>query len=220
MNTITSAGNNTTYTNNTSGGAASQAVSGEPSSSDNGDESAAASDDIQLSSRAQKIQKLNEEFFPSGPQSIRITSDFVARLHEYELISSEDAESISQGITQTKKDGTETNSLEELASFTQRLTEELEESDPGNSLINILKQAREIIEAWEGDNPKAMSAVTSVANTLENFKHSPAIEELSLSDQRHIMELELAMNVAQRMSPAPEMSGKINHYLDILNQSR
>ena len=65
-----------------------------------------------------------------------------------------------------------------------------------------------------------MSTVAAVANSLEEYKGSPGMDTLSQSDQHSILELELAMHVAQKLNPVPEMSGKINHYLDVLKQSR
>ena len=127
---------------------------------------------------------------------------------------------MSQGAMQLSQNGEQTDTLEQLATFTQKLAEELEESDAGNTLIDTLNKAHEIIDGWEGDNPAAMSTVAAVASSLEEFKGSPDMDALSQSDQHSLLELELAMHVAQKLNPVPEMSGKINHYLDVLKQSR
>lgn len=219
MNTISSNTNNSTYTQTSGSGstAKSSASDTDPTSTSNTGSTAEKSD-INLSTRSQKIQKLNEEFFPNGPQSIKITSAFITRLHEYGLISEAEAKSLNPS-GKSNEDET-TNSLGELSLFIERFNQELEEQDSSNPLIDTLEKSHSIIEAWESTNPASMEKLSEVMAEMAAFNGSEAFEALEVEDQKSMLELELAMNVAQKLNPAGNVSQKINSYLNILNGNR
>jgi len=219
MNTISSSSSDATYSQGSSSAAtASTAASTKETESAATDSKKTDENNIHLSTRAQKIQKLNEEFFPGGPKSIRITPDFVARLHEYGLISAADADSLSPAARANSSEAE--SSLAELSLFTQNFGEELAESDPDNSLITTLNKAHSIIDAWEGDDPASMSEVTQVIAELATFNGSPALETLDHDDQKSMLELELAMNIAKKLNPQGNVSQEINSYMNILKEYR
>lgn len=213
MSTISSISNDSTYSLGERSTTA--AVAPTPASKSNGTAVADAEqtdNNVQLSTRAQKIQKLNEEFFPSGPKNIRITPDFVARLQEYGLISAADAESLSPGNSES------TSSLEELSLFAERYSSRLEEEDPDSNLITTLNKANSIIDAWESSDPNSMAELNTVLVALTEFNDSPMQETLNYDDQKSMRELELAMNIAQKLNPESNVSQEINSYLNILKQ--
>lgn len=219
MNTISSTSSDPTYSQGSQAAATASTVASTKDAESSAAEGKETDDDnIQLSTRAQKIQKLNEEFFPSGPKSIRITPDFVARLHEYGLISASEAESLTPAAR--IGEGETTNSLEELSAFTERFSAELEEDKPGSSLIATLNNAHSIIDAWEGDDRASMADVKQVIAELAEFNGSPELESLDYDDQKSMLELELAMNIAQKLNPVGNVSQEINSYLNILREYR
>lgn len=218
MNTISSTSSDPTYSQGSSSAAASTVASTQQAESAATSSKPTDDDNIQLSTRAQKIQKLNEEFFPGGPKTIRITPDFVARLHEYGLISASDAESLSPAAR--LGEGETANTVEELAVFAKRFSAELEEDQPSSSLIATLNKARSVIDAWEGSDRASMAEVKQVIAELAEFNGSPGLESLDHDDQKSMLELELAMNIAQKLNPAGNVSQEINSYLNILKEYR
>jgi len=219
MNTISSSNSDTTYSQGSSSAATASTVASTKEVETAATGSKQADDDnIQLSTRAQKIQKLNEEFFPGGPKSIRITPDFVARLHEYGLISAADADSLSPAARASSSEAE--SSLDELFLFTQDFGEELAESDPDNSLITTLNKAHSIIDAWEDNDPAPMTELTQVIAELATFNGSAELESLDHSDQKSMLELELAMNIAKKLNPQSNVSQEINSYMNILKEYR
>jgi len=219
MNTISSSSSDATYSQGSSSAATASTVASTKEAESAATDSKKADDDnIHLSTRAQKIQKLNEEFFPGGPKSIRITPDFVARLHEYGLISAADAESLSPAARANSSEAE--SSLAELSLFTQDFGEELAEREPGSSLIATLNKAHSIIDAWEGNDPASMSEVTQVIAELATFNGSAELETLDHDDQKSMLELELAMNIAKKLNPQGNVSQEINSYMNILKEYR
>jgi len=219
VNTISSNNSNPSYTQSSSSGSTTKSSASDTNSASSGlADSTSEKSDINLSTRSQKIQKLNEEFFPSGPQSIKITSAFITRLHEYGLITEAEANSLSPSTDSTQ--GETTNSLGELSLFIERFNQELEEQDPNNPLIDTLEKSHSIIEAWESTNPASMEKLNEVMAEMATFNGSEAFEALEIEDQKSMLELELAMNVAEKLNPAGNVSQKINSYLNILNGSR
>ncbi len=59
---------------------------------------------VQISSRAQNIQKLNEEFFSHGFQSFTISQSFIDRIEEYSLITAEEASNLSANVISSDSD--------------------------------------------------------------------------------------------------------------------
>jgi len=218
MNTISSSSSDATYSQSSSATTASTVASTKDAEKAATDSKQADDDNIQLSTRAQKIQKLNEEFFPGGPKSIRITPDFVARLHEYGLISAADADSLSPAARANSSDAE--SSLDELSLFTQDFADELAENDPDSSLISTLNKAHSIIDAWEGNDPASMTEVTQVIAELATFNGSGELESLDHGDQKSMLELELAMNIAKKLNPQGNVSQEINSYMNILKEYR
>jgi len=222
MNTISSTTSDAAYSqgsSSTGAATASTAASTQEADSATTNGNQTPDDNIQISTRAQNIQKLHEEFFPSGPKSIRITPDFVSRLYEYELISASEAESLSPA-TETNDSSETTSSVAELSEFTQRFGDVLEQSEPGDSLIATLDKAHSIIDAWQRDDPASMTEVQQVIADLTAFNASPEFDSLDHEDQKSMLELELAMSIAKKLNPENNVSQEINSYLDILNKYR
>jgi len=172
-------------------------------------------DSVEISTRSQKIQKLSQEFFPGGAQEIRITPAFISRLQEYELISASEAASLnaSKGIA----DEETADSLGELADFVDSFSEKLEKQESDTSLIATLNQASLVLNSWEDNNRANSDALNNVVQELSLVTASEEFEAFSVEERKSLLELELAMNVAQRLSPESNVSEKVNQYLSVLS---
>lgn len=187
----------------------------------NADTSSSDKSTIELSTRAQKIQKLNAEFFPAGPQSLIITTAFIERLEEYGFLNAGEAQKLSSAAAATSStSGQSAQPLGELSTFIDGLTDELKGSDLGNSLISVLQKAQLVINNLDGSNPPStVIDIKTIFAELEQFTSSDEMHSLSNNDKRSLQQLELALQVADKLGPEDSSSEKINKYLSILNQS-
>ena len=132
--------------------------------------------DVKLSSRAQKIQKLNEDFFPGGYKMIKVTSDFIGRLEEYGFLSSEEAEKFTSKIKPTTEQ-LESVNLGDLSDFIGQFKNKLENDDPDNSLIAALQKADYIVNNFDSQTMKA--DIKTVINELNKYSNSEQAQNLS-----------------------------------------
>jgi len=174
-----------------------------------------AADNVQISTRSQKIQKLSQEFFPGGPHEIKITPAFISRLQEYELISASEAETLNSSAALA--DDETTDNLGQLAEFLDSFTEKLRKQDGDSSLIETLNQANSVLESWKDNTRPDTETLTKVVQELSLITASEEFGEFSVEDRKSLLELELAMNVAQKLNPESNVSEKVNQYLNILN---
>lgn len=178
-----------------------------------------AQSEIQLSSRAVKIQKLNEEFFKDGAENFTISSQFVSRLTEYGLISQVDADMLSPLTTQEKdeseKEGTPLN---ELKAFIRDFSEGLDEATDSR-LIDTLSKAGQVLDNFDGSQPNPLDVNTrQLAFGLHQFNGSEAAESLASKEKEALKKLELAMRLADRLNPQAVTAGRMNSYLDTLSR--
>ena len=173
---------------------------------------------IELSTRAQKIQKLNEEFFSGGPQSLKITPAFIERLKEYGFLSAEEASKLSP--TSVSDNEELTGTLGELTDFIDRFNSQLKDVDSNDSLIITLQKAKSIINNFDGSTPSTMATdIKTVTAELSQYRNSEAAGSLSEEDQKSLKQLELTLKIADKLNPENLSSQKVNHYLSVLGQS-
>jgi len=173
---------------------------------------------VELSTRAQKIQKLNEEFFPAGPQSVKITPAFIERLKEYGFISSDEASKLSPSVASS--DEGPANTLGELSHFIDLFSSEVKASDPENSLITTLQKAKSIINNFDGSKPSSMASdIKTVTAELNQYSKSTEAQTLSNDDKSSLDQLELALKIADKLNPENLSSSKINDYLSVFGRS-
>lgn len=182
-----------------------------PSSSD-------SSRSVELSTRAQKIQKLNEEFFSAGPQSVSITPEFLQRLAEYGFLSTDEASKLSPSTV--SPDESTTRTLGELSDFIDRFSHEVKKADPENSLISTLQKAKSIINNFDGSKPSSLASdIKTVGAELNQYLNSAAGSALNSEDKSSLNQLEVALKIADRMNPENLTSKKINDYLSVLSRT-
>lgn len=169
--------------------------------------------DVSLSTRAQKIQALNEEFFPSGPSSVTISSEFIERLKEYGLISSEDAQQLTSSLTDNS-DGEDTITLEKLSAETQDLISVLQQVEGTQNAANTLKEAQDVINSFDQFN-SSTTELNNLSDSIKQFRLSSTADTLSASQQQTLKELELTLSVAAKLNPDTVSSAVINQYLAV-----
>lgn len=170
-------------------------------------------DDIKLSTRAQKIQKLNEEFFPNGPGSLRITGDFIQRLYDYGFISQSEAENLGGRIADSELP----KNLENISNNLSIISDRVKLIDSSDSLIDILKRSDAILNNLDGSNPSELAKdISSVNAELANYLNSDDAEKLTDDEKKALDELSVALRIADRMNPANLSTSKLNQYLSFL----
>ncbi len=176
-----------------------------------------ASTQVDLSSRASKMQKLNEEFFPGGPKTVTITPEFIQRLSEYGLISSEEAAKLDTTTSDTQQAH---EPLDQISSFIDDLTDKTLQQDPQSSLINTLSKAKTVIDGF-GISASAMNTdIKTIIAELNLFKQSEQGLLLSNEDKSNLEKLDMALQIADQMNPNNNSSQQLSSYVDIYNQAQ
>lgn len=170
---------------------------------------------LALSERAQKIQKLNEEFFQGGPRSVQITPEFIQRLEEYGFLKTSEADSFLSQLqsTPTSTEGT----LGELSDFIDGYLANSENQN--ESLAEILNKAKSIINNLDGSNPSSLALdIKTTSAELTQFLNSEEGKQLSESDKSQFEQLNMALKIADKLEPENLSSAKVNQYLQVMGQ--
>ncbi|WP_019531693.1 hypothetical protein [Dasania marina] len=168
---------------------------------------------VQISSRAQKIQKLNEEFFSDGPRAIKITPALIDRLAEYGLITQQEANKLGTGLA---TDSGENNSaVAELSSFIDSYVASVEQLDPEHGIIDTLRQAQSVLDNF--NLPTANSRNIDIPQVVEQLQsHMDEVAAaLPQRDQQSFSQLLLALGVANVLTPGVNSTTQIDKYLAV-----
>ena len=177
-----------------------------------------ASDQVSISPRAEKIQKLNDEFFPSGPSSVKITPDFIQRLNEYELISDADSQKFLNQLD-SKPSGT-TNTLGQISSFIEIFQEELTTLDKEHPLLATLSEAKSIVDDMaSGHASYSSEEIGSVMNTLKAFQESEEGQVLSKEHQDALQEVQDILAIIQKFNSGQSSNDATKQYASVFSQS-
>ena len=164
-----------------------------------------------MSSRAYKVQQLNEEFFPRGPGSLKITPEFIQRLQEYGFITTKEADNLG-ALQNTASEQTE--SLDELSSAIEALSERLKQEEGNEDLVGLLARSRAIINNLDGSKPSSLTAnIKAVSSELTAYLSSGEVAQLTPQEKESLQELNLALRIADRMNPKNISSAKLSSYL-------
>ena len=216
MQTITSASQNSTNQANTSnavGVTAATTKQGETSDT----EASKESQKVAFSDRAQKIQKLNEEFFEGGPRSVKITPEFIQRLQEYGFIDKSQASQLTSSANTIAAE--DKSSLGQLSSFIDTYSSKLKSADSNDSFIETLNKAKSIINNFDGSKPSTLATdIKTVSAELTQYLSSHA-NEISEENKQQLEELNLALKIADNLKPDNLSSSKVNDYLKVLGGS-
>lgn len=176
-----------------------------------------ANDQVSISPRAEKIQKLNEEFFPSGAQSVKITPDFIQRLNDYELISDSDAQKFLQQLDE-KPSGT-SNTLGQIMTFIEQFQTELETVDENHPLLGPLNDALNIVrDMADGKASYSADEIGSTMNSLKEFSASDAGIALSGDHQDTLQEVHDILGIIQSFNSDKLSNPATQQYSAIFSQ--
>lgn len=173
----------------------------------------AKADTVNISTRAQRIQQLNEEFFSGDPREFTVTSEFIQRLQEFELITAEEASSLGQTVSRDSL--SDSSSVGELSLFIDSFTDTVKEIAPDNNIIGILQQAQSVLDNFNTPTPSSLDInIPQVIEQLQDYIGTEA-QTLPASDQRDFEQLFLALEIADKLTPGTNTIAEINSYLAI-----
>lgn len=168
-------------------------------------------DKVDISTRAQKIQQLNKEFFSSGVKTFKITQDFILRLKEYEFITAEEANKLSSNSATDNSDDDST--VSELSNFIDSFTTDIQEGSP---IIKILQQAQTVLDNFNSPSQSSLNInIPQINNQLQSYIDSS--EQPAESDRKQLEQLVLALDVANILTPGTNTTAQIDSYLAIIN---
>jgi hypothetical protein len=176
-------------------------------------------DSIQLSTRAQKIQKLNQEFFPDGPHSLRITPGFIQRLQEFGFISNSEAEGFGANLASNAlSSGNELpGTIGDISRNIEAITQRVSRINSEDDLVGILQRSDAILQNLDGSKPNALASdIRTVNAELSNYLNSTEADELTEQEKSALNELNTALKVADKLNPANLSTQKLNQYLAFL----
>ncbi|MFA7555962.1 MAG: hypothetical protein WCY88_17090 [Spongiibacteraceae bacterium] len=216
MTTITSTNINQSLINSDQANATQQTTAAETlPANETPAEPTTTQDTVEISTRAQKIQKLNDEFFFGDPRAVKITPELIDRLAEYGLISAKDAESL--GGTKGTDSSAPAETIGELTRFIDSFTTTAERVDSEHSIINILQQAQTVLDNFNAPTAASLAVnIPSVSTQLHNYIDATA-EQLPDSDVQNLKQLVSALGIANALTPGVNTTEEINNYLTVYN---
>ncbi|WP_415890969.1 hypothetical protein ACMXYV_06665 [Neptuniibacter sp. SY11_33] len=177
--------------------------------------STASTQPSNLSDRAQKIQKLNEEFFTGGPRSVKITPSFIQRLNEYGFLNDSEA---SRYLTDQQSLGTaQDDTVGQLSDFIDDFSSKLNEESSENSLVATLEKAKTVLDNLGNTNSNSALDIKTTSAELTQYLNSDDAKTLSKEDKDHLSQLQMVLGIADTLQPDNLSRSKLNDYVRILN---
>jgi len=175
---------------------------------------------VTLSSEAQQLQKLREEFFSSGPIRFSDISALVQRLEEYGFINEAEAQSLNTGGRGGRPIEGNTSELDRINDFIEQLSGELRADTPDSPLIDTLEQANELIDNFDSlQSPQRSADIKTTLAELSQFLESDAANSLEDDNLSRLEQLQQALRIADRLQPGDLSSQDLNRYLSLANRS-
>ncbi len=216
MSTINSIGLNSTVVTNSQTTASQQAdsISSSVNSTSLQTKTTDATSNVEISTRAQKIQALNEEFLSGGPQSLVITTEFIERLEEYGFITSEQATNFA--TTLSDDDTEDHQTVSGLSNFLEDYIDKITQSDSANNtLIEALQNAQTVLDNFNTPNEQSKSInIVQVSQQLKNHI-AGANGQLSESEKQALTQVTSALDIANVLTPGKNNTAQINSYLSL-----
>ena len=195
--------NNTTASSNTANDGTT--VSAESSTS--------TGDSVTVSTRAQKLQQLSEEFFSGGLMQMKDMPALVQRLEEYGFITSNEAESIGFDSSEGSLDG----ELGEMSSFIDLLAEQLADDENNNGILTALDNAKSVIESFDqSQSPIAKTELNITIAEITDFLSSSRSDALAEEDKQYLEQLNTVLKISDKLQQDQLSSESINRYLSFL----
>lgn len=170
---------------------------------------------VNISTRAQKIKQLNEDFFSSGSRSFKVTTEFIDRLKEYGFLSAGEADKLTANTNLNKTEDGDTKTIAELSKFIDSYVQSIKNVAPESPLLEVFGQAKTILDNL--NNPTEASLAIDTHQLIEQLKNynQTSTEALPKADQQSLNELVLALSLANVLNPGKTTSSEINRYLEV-----
>lgn len=182
--------------------------------------------DIVVSSRAQKLRALSQEFFANQDFSSANIAGLTERAYEYGLISesqykqlqsSEAKKEVSTGQSSDKTSQSLAKELESLSEVLAKRNNEvpLEERQDVKPITDVLMEAAKIMQDPESAITKEQfekDIERSIFN-LNVIMDSDSFENLPLSERKTVTDAASALNVIEKLAPRNVTNNKVNQYL-------
>jgi hypothetical protein len=183
---------------------------------------------LYLSSRAQKINAISEEFFSGDTFNFNDVESLKERVYQLGLISKNQYTALTNSSTEPSAQSE--NSTLGLTNFIGNLLERLQsddntqsnESEPAQesealtALIKALEAAKEIIsnidEAKRDTNFK--TTLNETLSLLKQTIEAPTFEQIPLDDKVALTKVYQTLEIVDQLSPQRLNNEKLNKYID------
>ena len=169
-------------------------------------------DYINVSTRAEKLNLLSEEFFSRGTIQLKELPALVERLEEYGFISADDARGLENnlGVSDNSEEG-ETN---ETAAVIDSLIDMLAKEEGNTGVVTALGNAKSIIESIDRpQSPISKAELSQSISEIETFLGSDRSESLTNGEKQQLAQLGMIMKISDQFQQDQLSTNSINHYL-------
>ncbi|GHE86448.1 hypothetical protein [Thalassotalea profundi] len=193
------------------------------------------STNLYLSSRAQKINSISQEFFSGGSLSVENIDSLKERVYQLGLISKQEYASLTNtelsekelaaaealpnqnianfiGDFLTRLDETDAGKIEK-----SEIDEPLEESETLILLKSTLLTAKDILSDVEQakTNSNFKESLASTLSFLQETISADAFEKMPLDDKVGLSKTYQALEIVDKISPQRLSNDKLNRYLEV-----
>lgn len=170
-------------------------------------------DKLEISTRAQKTQKLNEEFFSGSIESFTISQEFIERLEEYGFITADQASNLGANAETTES--SDNSTIGELTKFIDSFSASVNKIDPNNSLIDALQQAKTVLSNFNSPTQSSQNVnIVQISSQIQSYIGT-ANENLPETDKKALNQLVSALDIANILTPGKNTTSQIESYLAI-----
>lgn len=199
---------------------------------------------LYLSSKAQKLNALTDEFFSGKGISSFDVDALVERVYQYGLISKSEYSGLSDknatnvnaiGSGQPSEKISTQTLVDFIDDFQQRLehsedddevssdttTEQAEQVEEENQALTDLKTALEQAKTILSDvelakqSPDFKQNITQTIDTFKGIITTTAFEKMSLDDKVSLSNVEKTLEIIDKISPSRLSNSKVNQYMNI-----
>lgn len=180
---------------------------------------AGAGENLKLSSRAQKLQAISDEFFTHGNFTQIDTKKLINKVHEYGLISDKEFDSLSSSALFKKNDKvSEKDEPKSLVDYLQNVKTAVNKSDSIENVELSAGLAKAMTILSDVEKSKSSNSfkqdINSSISSLDKLMKSESFGKLDENYQDAIEGSAAALEVIDKISPNRLSNPFINRYLD------
>ncbi len=169
--------------------------------------------EVQISTRAQKLQKLAEEFFPGGPGTLEITPDFIQRLQDYGFLSQSQVDSLPDSL-KTGVAASSSAQLSKLMSDSQSLLDKLDDQEQSQSLFEALGKVQQELKRFDQSGSVTSSDTAgALVKQLSEQMDSDVASQLSDAETQLVKDMAVSLKLISSFSTKSEAVKGVDSYL-------